>query len=200
MAETKQVLRARLLAARRRLAASERSSASTRITALLLGRPEVVEATTVAAYVSIGTEPSTLDLMRTLVARRVRVLLPVLAGDGDLHWGVYAGPERLVSGPRGLREPAGPLLGVDGVRSADVVVAPGLAVDLAGHRLGRGGGSYDRALARVAAGTPVLVALYDGELLPVVPSEVNDRRVTAAVTPSGVHVVGGADDPDSGPQ
>jgi 5-formyltetrahydrofolate cyclo-ligase len=65
-------------------------------------------------------------------------------------------------------------------------VVPALAVDRRGSRLGRGGGSYDRALARVPAGRPVLALLYDGECPEVVPTEPHDRRVTVAVTPHAV--------------
>ena len=54
------------------------------------------------------------------------------------------------------------------------------------HRLGRGGGSYDRALGRVPVGTFVCVLLHDDELGLDVPVEPHDRRVTAAATPSGV--------------
>jgi 5-formyltetrahydrofolate cyclo-ligase len=53
-------------------------------------------------------------------------------------------------------------------------------------RLGRGGGCYDRALARVPVGTFVCALLYDDEVLDAVPSAPHDRRVTAVVTPSGV--------------
>ena len=67
-----------------------------------------------------------------------------------------------------------------------MVLTPGLAVDRTGMRLGRGGGSYDRALGRVPVGTVVCALLYDGELLDAVPSAAHDRRVTAAVTPTGV--------------
>ena len=50
-----------------------------------------------------------------------------------------------------MREPAGPRLGRAAVAEAQLVVVPALAVDRRGLRLGRGGGSYDRALARVPA-------------------------------------------------
>jgi len=53
-------------------------------------------------------------------------------------------------------------------------------------RLGRGGGSYDRALGRVPVGTFVCALVYDGELLDEVPREPHDRPVSAVVTPSGV--------------
>ena len=72
---------------------------------------------------------------------------------------------------------------------ADVVLLPGVAVDGRGLRLGRGGGSYDRVLARLeAAGArpALLVLLYDGEVVEHVPAEPHDRPVDAVVTPSGV--------------
>ena len=72
---------------------------------------------------------------------------------------------------------------------ADAVLLPGLAVDARGMRLGRGGGSYDRVLARVeAAGSaPALVVLlYANEVVARVPEEPHDHPVRAVVTPCGV--------------
>ena len=54
---------------------------------------------------------------------------------------------------------------------ADVVLVPALAVDAAGRRLGRGGGSYDRALARVGPLVPLIALIYDDELVEQVPAE-----------------------------
>jgi len=62
------------------------------------------------------------------------------------------------------------------------VIVPGLAVDPTGIRLGRGGGSYDRALGRVPVGTFTCVVLNEVELLDQVPAAAHDRRVSAAVT------------------
>ena len=53
-------------------------------------------------------------------------------------------------------------------------------------RLGRGGGSYDRALGRVPVGTFVCTLLYGDEIVDRVPADVHDRPVTAAVTPDGI--------------
>ncbi len=52
-------------------------------------------------------------------------------------------------------------------------------------RLGRGGGSYDRALARVGPAILTIALLYDGELVDTLPAEPHDQRVRAAATPSG---------------
>ncbi|WP_078971037.1 5-formyltetrahydrofolate cyclo-ligase [Streptomyces chattanoogensis] len=145
---------------------------------------------TVAAYVSIGNEPSTRPLLERLRAAGVRVLLPVLLPDNDLEWAVYEGAERLVRAGWGLLEPGGERLGLEAVTEADVVLLPGLAVDRRGLRLGRGGGSYDRVLARLeraASPAALVVLLYDAEVLDEVPAEAHDRPVDAAVTPSGVH-------------
>jgi 5-formyltetrahydrofolate cyclo-ligase len=88
-----------------------------------------------------------------------------------------------------LREPAGCPLGPDAVARADLVLVPALAVDRAGVRLGRGGGSYDRALARVAAKTLVVALLYDGEVHDALPAEAHDRVVSAVLSPAGFHTI-----------
>ncbi|MDH6112432.1 5-formyltetrahydrofolate cyclo-ligase [Kitasatospora sp. MAP12-15] len=147
----------------------------------------------VAAYVSVGAEPGTRPLLDLLHARGIPVLLPVLLPDNDLDWAAYRGAEHLVPAGRGLLEPDGPRLGPAAVCTASLVLLPGLAVDRRGLRLGRGGGSYDRVLARLArAGARPLLAtlLYDAELLEHVPAEPHDQPVHAAVTPTGVHRFG----------
>jgi 5-formyltetrahydrofolate cyclo-ligase len=65
------------------------------------------------------------------------------------------------------------------------VIAPALAVSSTGMRLGRGGGSYDRVLARVAPNILTIAPVYDTELVASLPAEPHDRPVRAAITPSG---------------
>jgi 5-formyltetrahydrofolate cyclo-ligase len=138
----------------------------------------------IAAFVGVRTEPPTLPLLAALRARGVRVLLPVLRDDLDLEWADFDGdPEGLLPGPRGVLQPPGRSLGLDGIAEAALVLAPALAVDGAGHRLGQGGGSYDRALTRTSA--PVLAVLFDEELLDAVPSQAHDRPVAGTLTPAG---------------
>ncbi len=152
----------------------------------LLATDEVRRAATVAVYISVSNEPGTGPLVEQLHAMGRRLILPVLLPDNDLDWAVYTGPEGLMPAGRGLLEPAAPRLGVDAVATADVVLCPALAVDRSGMRIGRGGGSYDRVLTRIPAGTFVCALLYDGEVVDRVPADEHDRRVTAAVTPQGV--------------
>jgi 5-formyltetrahydrofolate cyclo-ligase len=138
----------------------------------------------IAAFVGIRGEPPTLPLLAALCARGIRVLLPVLRDDMDLEWVEYASASQpLVEGLRGVLHPAGPSLGLAGIAQVALVLAPALAVDGQGRRLGQGGGSYDRALART--GAPVLAVVYDDELVPAVPAEAHDRPVGGTLTPTG---------------
>ena len=138
----------------------------------------------VAAFVGVRTEVPTLPLLSALRSRGVRVLLPLLREDLDLEWADYDGDAAaLVAGPRGVLHPPGASLGVAAIAQAALVLAPALAVDASGARLGQGGGSYDRALARAQA--PVLAVVFDDEVLASVPVEPHDRRVDGTLTPAG---------------
>ncbi|MEU6469435.1 5-formyltetrahydrofolate cyclo-ligase [Streptomyces massasporeus] len=189
----KRSLRREILAVRNRLTADDLRETSAALARRALELPELGQAGTVAAYVSVGSEPGTRALLDALHARGVRVLLPALLPDNDLDWGPYEGEGSLARVQHGDRmalfEPAGERLGPEAVTTADAVLLPGLAVDARGMRLGRGGGSYDRVLARLerAAAHPALVVLlYDSEVVEHVPEEPHDRPVHAVVTPSGV--------------
>lgn len=186
----KAALRHRLLLARAdRADRVDGSSAGAGIAAVAARLPQLRPGATVSAYVSVGTEPPTRPLLDALRGDGVRVLLPVLA-PGGLEWAAYEGHDRLRPGPYGLLEPCGQRLGVSALAGVDLVLAPALAVDGRGHRLGRGGGHYDRALA-AAPGVPVLAVVYDEELLAAVPVEPHDRPVTGAVTPTRLQWVEG---------
>ena len=181
----KLALRDQLVAARRRIPLPELGAHARALARHLLAAEEVRRAATVAAYVSVGREPGTSVLLDALRETGHRVIVPVVLPDLDLDWATYVGPDSLAPARYGLLEPVTPRLGVEAVATADVVLVPGMAVSSSGDRLGKGGGCYDRALARVPVGTPVIVLLHDGEVGIDVPVEPHDRPVTAAVTPSG---------------
>jgi 5-formyltetrahydrofolate cyclo-ligase len=193
-------LRAQLIRARIELGDEARARAGVRLCAQALALPELGHPPLVAGYLSVGTEPDTRALLASWLAARVRVLLPVMRRDRDLDWAEYTGPDSLRRAQGQLWEPSGPRLGVDAIAAASAVVVPALAVDHAGTRLGRGAGCYDRALARLPAGHPVVALLYDGEVLDELPAEPHDRPVTTALTPDAVYrfAPGSAAGPASG--
>jgi 5-formyltetrahydrofolate cyclo-ligase len=173
----KSELRAQLLATRRFRAASDPATAEAddqrvrdALLSLAAGRG------TVAAYQPMRDEPGGAGLPEALAGACARLLLPILLPDRDLAWLAHpAGPANSAR-----TDPDRPAVG-----QAELVIVPAVAVDRRGVRLGRGGGSYDRVLPRVAPGALVVAALYDGELLDEVPCEPHDRRVGGVVTPSG---------------
>ena len=153
----KAVLRRRLLAARAALAPELRAAGDDARDAVLA---PLLAGARVAAYASFGTEPRTTGLVTP------RTLLPVLLSDRDLDWAAGEGVP----------------LGLHAVAGCDVVLVPALAVDRGGVRLGRGGGSYDRALRR-ARGL-VVALLHEGELRDEpLPADPHDVPVHAVALP-----------------
>jgi len=181
----KRQLRQRLLSARARRSKEELETAATEITRRVLNLPEIATAWTVAAYVSTVEEPSTRVVLDDLHHRGVVVLLPYLLDDDDLEWGRYE-PDLLRVERRGILEPAGERLGPGAITDADVVICPGVAGTARGARLGRGGGSYDRALARTRPRALRVLLLYDDEVVDALPGEAHDQPVDVIVTESRV--------------
>lgn len=188
----KDYLRTELLAARRVISEQVRRAESDQLCSHLA--EAVGNAATVAAYVPIGAEPGTPQMLEALSQLCQTVLLPVTCtgSDGEhlpLRWGPYR-PGQLTAGRFGLREPAEPWLPATALAEAQVVLIPALAVDRRGVRLGRGGGFYDRSLPLCAAGTRLIAVVRDCEVVDRLPSESHDIRMTHALTPGGVIPLG----------
>jgi 5-formyltetrahydrofolate cyclo-ligase len=187
--DKKEAARAALLKARRALPPHTLTLMDVK---LLMHLSELLQATrpqVIATYVPFGTEPGA-HLPRPLPqvlaeTTAAGVLVPVMLEDNDLDWRDWSDP--------------GGRVGVNAISRADLVIVPALAVDRTGVRLGRGGGSYDRALARVRDGVPTVALLHDGELAHSVPVQPHDRRVTAVITAtSGIVGLPLAVDDDAG--
>lgn len=180
-AEWRSVLREQ----RSRASAETREREARAITATVVSLPAVRPGSTVCYYVPFGPEPGSLDMLEVLTGRGAEVLLPIVPTiRGPLEWARYEGPDSLVSGPLpGLLEPGGARLGPAGIEEADIVLTPAVGVDESGVRLGRGAGYYDRSLPLTSPGTELVAIVRDSELVPRLPAEPHDVRMTAAVTP-----------------
>ncbi|UUO02750.1 5-formyltetrahydrofolate cyclo-ligase [Mycolicibacterium novocastrense] len=185
MSATKAELRASILSARRAVPAHTHDAdayALTRhVTAFVLAE------TTVCAYVPVGSEPGSSEMIDSLHRRGVRVLLPVARHDAagfpqPLQWGEYV-PGDLVEGRFGLQEPKGPWLAPEIIAVATTVLIPALAVDRGGVRLGRGAGFYDRSLRLASRSARLVAVVRDDEVVDRLPAEPHDVPMTHALTP-----------------
>jgi 5-formyltetrahydrofolate cyclo-ligase len=167
----KQDLRSELLQDRRSLTTEQVELARTGVRAAVLAQARAQSWGCVAGYVPLRTEPGSVELLDSLASMGLRVLVPTVAPDRDLDWCLWgASPDPL---------------GVGVLAEADAVLVPALAVAVDGTRLGRGGGSYDRALPRVRTGAPIAALLYVEEVRHWLPRDAWDVPVNAVVTPEG---------------
>jgi len=186
--EDKKTLRARLRAERRAHVAA--LPAATR--ALILSRPpapiaaRVPEGSVVGLYHAIPVEAPTAGYARWFLENGRRLALPWFAGrDAPMQFRAWTDPfdlSDLEPGPWGAFQPsAGAELLVP-----QVAFVPLLGFTASGHRLGQGGGHYDRWLADHPETLPIGLA-WDMQRLESLPLEEHDRPLAAVVTPTRIY-------------
>jgi 5-formyltetrahydrofolate cyclo-ligase len=180
----KRDVRRRVLALRDATDPAARDRAAADVTQRVLALPEIEGATTVLAFSSFRSELPMLPLIEALVARDIRVGLPVIVGtDIEAHAWKPGDPTTTTS--FGAEEPAEGVL-VD-PSSIDVILTPAVAVDRTGRRVGYGGGFYDRFLPRTRHDARRIAVVLAEQLVDeALPAGSFDLRVDAIVTPEEV--------------
>lgn len=139
------------------------------------------ETAPLAGYIPMRTE---IDPIPVMAAHRGPVGVPVIRGKGlALDFSRWHPGAAMVEGGFGTSVPA------DAARLVPrVVIVPMLAFDARGFRLGYGGGFYDRTLAALRAGGPVLALgfAYGAQAVAALPVDGFDQRLDAVVTEDGV--------------
>jgi 5-formyltetrahydrofolate cyclo-ligase len=184
----KNLLRNQLLRARSERSFEERQRVGFGIAAVVTALVESRRPGTIACYLSVGSEPPTEETLLLMNEIGVPVMVPVLRPDADLNWVRYVPGEDVVAGLRGTIQPADGSKPAD-LSSTELILVPALAIDRNGHRLGRGGGSYDRALRNSHPTAEIFAVLYDDEVVADLPYGPHDRTVSGAVTASGLRRV-----------
>lgn len=150
-------------------------------------------AKTICAYLSVGSEPPTGELLADLSSAGHEVFVPVCQSGFQLAWARWIPGGALQRSPLApVMEPVGPRFSFAQLGQVQAVLVPALAVDASGTRLGQGGGYYDRFLAGIGQGR-VAAVVYDQEFLAAgeLPHGPLDVPVGYAVTPGGVTATGG---------
>ncbi|MCI1983349.1 MAG: 5-formyltetrahydrofolate cyclo-ligase [Bifidobacteriaceae bacterium] len=197
--DSKSALRKKFLAHRLTLPQAEITACGEQLRVRGNKISEITQAKTLAAYVSMGSEIPTLPLLNDVLARGTRVLVPRLGTGRQIGWSYMESSERLVpQGAHRPEEPAdAPVVGLDELNTADVILVPAFFIDAEGFRLGRGAGWYDRALLHRRANAVVIGIAYpwetaseepkDDEALPrLLPRDPHDIPVGMVLTPAGV--------------
>ncbi len=152
--QSKGSLRAAALARRDALNGLAREAAAQRLAAFA-DIFDVTPGAVVAGYMPMRGEADPLPLMRALAARGARLSLPaVVVRDAPLAFRAWGQGDALIAGPFGTRHPAE----TAALIVPDIVLVPLAAFDRRGHRIGYGGGYYDRTLAALRAQKPVVAA------------------------------------------
>lgn len=177
----KQDLRATLSSQRRALTPQQVSSFSAAIVEQLLRLPIYMQAKRIMLYYPIHNEVDLLALVASAEAMGLdkEFFLPV-THDQEIEIRRYASSTPMIKGRFDIPEPQGlPYTG-----SLDLILIPALGFDVQHHRLGRGGGYYDRFLAQLSQSIPTIGVAYDFQVLPLVPTEQHDQPVMMVVTPT----------------
>lgn len=183
--EDKRQIRRDVLALRDAMSDDVRAAASRAITTRLGTLPSVARARTLLGFASFGTEVQLDPLLHDAIARGVGVFLPWIErfSPPDLQMSRVTDLERdLVPAKMGIREPDPEWRRPGRVDRLDVVIAPGVAFDPSGTRVGYGAGLYDRLLTRLRAGTPVVAVAFDVQVVDALPRLAHDVPVDAIVT------------------
>ena len=145
----------------------------------ILSANEFKDVSKIGSYISYEFEPETSDVNQRVISSGKTLYLPRLLKDNDLEWVAWDGDKSKLKKSGKTLEPVG--AAVEDIQ-LDVIILPALHVDRTGNRLGQGGGSYDRFLARSNAWTIAL--LHRGELTSeMLPVEPHDQKIKAAATP-----------------
>lgn len=178
---------ARVAARERRalVSPSERAARERAITARLLATHVITRAHRVGVYLALGNEPETRGFIAALWSRDIDVYVPRVTSDLHFEWMALGPDTSLTPGRFGIDEPPVRESGPARIRTTDldVVVAPALAVDHSGLRLGRGAGYFDRALA--GATSPIIAVVYDEDIVADLPREEHDVPVDLIISPGG---------------
>lgn len=183
--ERKAKLRREVIARRDAMDPAERAKASATIRARLAAMPAVARARTLLAFAAFGSEVDLDPLLEDLIDRGVGVFLPFIERFSPPDLGIARLKDLrtdLKPSRQGIREPDPARRRAARIDRIDVVIAPGVAFDAMGRRVGYGAGFYDRLLPKLRPGTPVIAAAFAVQVVAQVPENANDMRVDTVVT------------------
>jgi 5-formyltetrahydrofolate cyclo-ligase len=187
MSKAKRDLRDRVASELKAMLPVERLERSARVQARLMATPEFKNARSVMVYQSDQTEVDTREIVMACLDEGKRVSLPrTVRGTRTMEALEILDVKRDLEDSRfGFKEPQA-ILPFIALENIDLVVVPGRAFDAEGHRLGRGGGYYDRFLSLENVSAARAAVAFDLQIVEAVPCESHDCLVDLVVTETRV--------------
>lgn len=181
LAANKKALRASIRQKRRALSIEYRQQASRKMQAELTRLPCYQAAEYIMLYMAMQDEVQLDELIAMVLKDGKKAVIPLVTGAGLMEAVELSDMADLVPDKYGIKtvsEEKRRLIAPDKI---DLIIVPGVAFDKAGHRLGMGGGFYDRFMQRASRAVRAALA-YDCQLLAAVPAEVHDLTVDYIIT------------------
>ncbi len=183
-AKEKQRLRRVIRNLERQLSPRYKTESSAAIAAHLLAMPEYQAAGTVFCFVGTEREIDTRPILESAIAAGKRLCVPLCVDKGIMELREVTALSQLVPGAYGILEPPtnAPLADIDEV---DFSILPCVTCNHWGHRLGQGGGYYDRFLSHYRGGTVLLCR--EKLIREEIPLEPRDMPVPWVLTERGLY-------------
>lgn len=177
-----------VLSLRAQLSEEERIIKSKQIQGQVLALPEFKESKMAMIFLNFRDEVETTHIAEEVKANGKRLVLPRCAPKGILVPALISDLESDIEpGMWGIREPKKDRLVEAETAEIDFVLVPGAAFDMQGNRLGYGAGYYDRFFQRLQPTVPKVAVAFACQVLPEVPVEEHDAKMTMLVTEEGVY-------------
>ena len=173
----KKELRRYIREKKRAMTEAEIEEKSRRLGELFLATEAYRKADTIYGYLPYNQEVRTVPMLEQALRDGKRVAVPKCYGD-EMRFIYLTDLTRVEKGYAGIPEPV-----EDGPVAHDrtaLVLMPGLAFDREGHRIGYGGGFYDKYLS-AEPGHPTLALCYDFQMLPELETEEYDIPVDSVL-------------------
>ncbi|MEO0985511.1 MAG: 5-formyltetrahydrofolate cyclo-ligase [Cyanobacteria bacterium J06639_14] len=181
--QAKADLRRRLLKARQAIPEPTWRQKSDRICAHLQSWPGFQNTRCVLAYWSFRNEP---DISPLINSQRLWGLPRCI--EKEMVWHQWQGPRRLRTGRFGITEPI-PTCPEIAPSQVDLILIPAVACDVRGHRLGYGGGFYDRMLSKNQwRNIPRIAIVFEYARLPSIPRDPWDKPMQGICTETGLYL------------